>query len=160
MRRAALALISTAAGLVLLLTFKTHAVSVTTQPSVLATGGTGAPSQAPSGGASPSPPESASPSGSTGGTTTGTVTGKATGTRYGPVQVRVTVQAGRITSVAAIEYPTQNPRDQQINAYAIPALNQEAVAANSAGIDMISGATFTSQGYITSLQSALDQVRS
>lgn len=160
MRRAALALLSTVAGLVLLLTFKTHAVPLPTPPAVLATSGTRAPSQAPTAGTSPTPLESPSPSGSTGGTTTGTVTGDAADTRYGPVQVQVTVKDGKIESVTATEYPTQGPRDQQINAYAIPALNSEAVAANGAGIDMISGATFTSEGYIASLQSALDQVRS
>jgi uncharacterized protein with FMN-binding domain len=55
-----------------------------------------------------------------------------------------------------VEYPTENPRDQQINAYAIPQLNAEAVAAQSASIDAVSGATVTSDGYIESLQSAID----
>jgi uncharacterized protein with FMN-binding domain len=85
------------------------------------------------------------------------VTGAAADTMYGPVQVRITVRSGKITAAQAVEYPENSPRDQQINAYAIPALNQETVAAGSATIDMVSGATYTSQGYITSLQSALDQ---
>jgi uncharacterized protein with FMN-binding domain len=86
-----------------------------------------------------------------------TYTGDAVDTRFGPVQVAITVQNGRITAVNATEYPQNNPRDEQINAYAIPQLNQEAMSAKSASIDMVSGATYTSQGYLSSLQSALDQ---
>lgn len=56
-----------------------------------------------------------------------------------------------------MEYPLDTPRDQQINAYAIPRLNAEAVTAGSAHIDTVSGATYTSQGYVGSLQSALDK---
>jgi uncharacterized protein with FMN-binding domain len=86
-----------------------------------------------------------------------TVTGAAWPTIYGPVQVRITVAGGRITAATAVEYPTGTPRDEQINAFAIPQLNQEAVAAGSAHIDTVSGATYTSGGYIGSLQSALDK---
>ena len=57
----------------------------------------------------------------------------------------------------AVEYPENTPRDEQINAYAIPTLNREVLAADSAHIDMVSGATYTSQGYVGSLQSALDK---
>jgi uncharacterized protein with FMN-binding domain len=85
------------------------------------------------------------------------VTGAAWPTVYGPVQVKITVAGGRVTAAAALEYPTETPRDQQINAYAIPRLNQEAVAAGSARIDTVSGATYTSGGYIGSLQNALDR---
>jgi uncharacterized protein with FMN-binding domain len=85
------------------------------------------------------------------------VTGSGASTRYGPVQVQVTVTNGQITSVDAVEYPTQSGRDRQINARAVPELNQEAVTAQSAKIDMVSGATYTSTGYITSLQSALNK---
>jgi uncharacterized protein with FMN-binding domain len=56
-----------------------------------------------------------------------------------------------------VEYPTDTPRDYQINSFAIPQLNSEAVAAGSAHIDAVSGATYTSQGYLGSLQSALDK---
>jgi uncharacterized protein with FMN-binding domain len=90
--------------------------------------------------------------------TTKTVTGSAADTRYGPVQVQITVTNGKITSASAIEYPQNDPRDQQINAYAIPVLNQEAVQAGSASIDNVSGATYTSDGYVRSLQSALNKV--
>jgi uncharacterized protein with FMN-binding domain len=71
--------------------------------------------------------------------------------------VQITVSAGAVTDVSAVSYPQGNSRDAQINAYAIPALNSEALSAGTAQIDMISGATFTSSGYISSLQSALDK---
>ena len=82
-------------------------------------------------------------------------------TSTGEIQIKgdgdVTVKAGKVTKVEAVEYPENGPRDAQINAFAIPQLNQEATSAGNANIDMISGATFTSQGYLSSLQSALDQ---
>lgn len=56
-----------------------------------------------------------------------------------------------------LEYPTDSPRDQEINSYALPELNQEAISAQSAKIDVVSGATYSSDGYMQSLQSALDK---
>jgi uncharacterized protein with FMN-binding domain len=70
--------------------------------------------------------------------------------------VRVTLKNGKITDVTAVSYPTDNPRDQEINSYAIPQLRREALAAQSAQIDSVSGASYTSDGYKQSLQSALD----
>jgi uncharacterized protein with FMN-binding domain len=70
--------------------------------------------------------------------------------------VQITVAAGRILAAQAVKYPNDNSRDEQINAYAVPMLNRAAIAAQSAGIDTVSGATYTSGGYIRSLQSALD----
>jgi uncharacterized protein with FMN-binding domain len=87
-----------------------------------------------------------------------TVTGDEVDTRWGPVQVQITVTGGKITNAQAVVYPQDNPRDQEINAYAVPTLQQETVSANSASIDMVSGATYTSTGYITSLQSALNKL--
>lgn len=140
MKRAALAAVSTVAALVMLLSFKTHSLNTVATP--------------------PAAESSAAPSASSAPTSksvTKTFTGDAADTRYGPVQVRVTVTDGKVTDATAVDYPTADPRDQQINSYAIPALNSEAVAASSASIQMISGATYTSQGYIASLQSALDK---
>jgi uncharacterized protein with FMN-binding domain len=88
---------------------------------------------------------------------TTTVTGSAAQTKYGPVQVQLTVANGQITAVDAVVYPTSSSRDRQINARAIPQLDQEALTAQNAKIDTVSGATYTSTGYRTSLQSALDQ---
>jgi uncharacterized protein with FMN-binding domain len=89
--------------------------------------------------------------------TSGTVTGTVADTRWGPVQVQITVAGGSITNVAVVQYPNSNGKDQEINARALPILIQETLKAQSAGIDMVSGATYTSDGYVTSLQSALDQ---
>jgi uncharacterized protein with FMN-binding domain len=85
------------------------------------------------------------------------VTGPAVDTRWGPVQVQVTVSGGRIAGVEVVEYPTGNRRDRQINAYAVPQLVAETLDAQSADIDMVSGATVTSEGYVGSLQAALDE---
>jgi uncharacterized protein with FMN-binding domain len=73
------------------------------------------------------------------------------------VQVQITVTNGKITAAEAVVYPTENGRDVEINSYAVPALNDEAVQAQSASIDMVSGATVTSEGYLSSLQSAIDK---
>ncbi|MET2011850.1 FMN-binding protein [Microbacterium chocolatum] len=94
------------------------------------------------------------------GLTDGTFTGTAGSTRYGPVQVQITVAGGQITDVQVPQYPSGNSRDRQINERALPVLVSETIDAQSAEIDMVSGATYTSDGYTQSLQSALDQARS
>jgi uncharacterized protein with FMN-binding domain len=101
--------------------------------------------------AAPSPTES-SP-----GSSARTVAGTVAQTQWGPVQVEVTVEDGKVTDVSVPRYPDGNPRDQQINAYALPILVQETLDAQSADIDMVSGATVTSDGYRRSLQAALDE---
>ena len=98
-----------------------------------------------------------SSSGSTGSTAGGTVTGPVVQTRWGPVQVRITVEGTRITDVSVVQYPNGNQRDEEINSYALPILVKDTLTAQSAGIDMVSGATVTSDGYLQSLQGALDQ---
>lgn len=87
----------------------------------------------------------------------GTFTGDSVDTRWGPVQVQITVSGGKITAVQAVVYPTDNPRDVEINNQALPILADEAVKAQSSQIDTVSGATVTSDGYISSLQSAIDK---
>jgi uncharacterized protein with FMN-binding domain len=86
-----------------------------------------------------------------------TVTGDVAQTRWGPVQVALTVDGGTITSVRVPQYPSGNGRDEEINNRALPVLVRETLAAQSASIDMVSGATVTSTGYQRSLQSALDR---
>jgi uncharacterized protein with FMN-binding domain len=88
----------------------------------------------------------------------GTATGDAVDTRYGPAQVRVTVRNRKIRSVVAVELPNGDPRSQAISASAEPILRQEALSAQSASIDSVSGATYTSASYDQSLQSALDKL--
>ena len=88
--------------------------------------------------------------------TTTTVNGAPADTQYGPVQVQISIRGGRITRADAIDYPQGSSRDREINSYAIPRLDQETLDAQSANIDTVSGATYTSDGYRQSLQSALD----
>ena len=141
MRRIVIGLMSTLSGLVLLFSYHTSTNSGT----AVASGGT-------SGGTT-----SGGTSGGTASGSSGTYTGDAVMTRWGVVQVEITVKNGKITKSEAVQYPSDNPRDQEINAYAVPALNDEAVQAQSADIDAVSGATVTSDGYVQSLQSAIDQ---
>lgn len=158
MLRAILAIVGTAAGLIFLLSFKTHSTSVATTPPAAVSGTPGA-SGAASAPSSDAPGTSSPSSSSTGGATATakTVTGEAADTRYGPVQVKITVKNGKLAAADAVVYPQNDPRDAQINAYAIPELGKEALAAGSARIDTVSGATYTSEGYVASLQSALDK---
>ncbi len=86
------------------------------------------------------------------------VNGTVAQTVWGPVQVQVTISAGKISDVIALQVPDQSFRDQQINSYAVPQLRQEVLSAQSAHVDTVSGATVTSDGYVRSLQAALDSV--
>ena len=100
-------------------------------------------------------------SGSSGSTSTSsaakTYAGDAVMTRYGNVQVQITVKDGKITTAEVLQVPWNDRHDQMINSEAVPVYNQEAVAAQSAQIDVVSGATYTWDGYTQSLQSAIDQ---
>lgn len=86
-----------------------------------------------------------------------TITGSVAQTEWGPVQVEITVSGSQITHVQVLQYPNDNPKDVQINSYALPVLVDETLSAQSADIQMVSGATVTSDGYISSLQAALDE---
>jgi len=184
MKRAVVTTLVTVTGLVLLLSFKSHATAAKV-PTVIAGGqDQAAASGSPLDQAAASPIPSATPThrrhhhatpaatpaasqpratpsktpSPSPASVSKTVTGDTVQTQYGPVQVQVTVRSGTITHAVAIQYPSQQPLDQQINSYAIPQLEQETVAAGSAHIDMVSGATYTSEGYIASLQSALNKL--
>ncbi|MFF3463287.1 FMN-binding protein [Streptomyces sp. NPDC001984] len=145
LRRIVLASAATVSGIVLLLALKPH-----TNPAVAA----GVPIPTPAGSAGASASAAAPATGSK------TVTGNSVDTRWGPVQVRITLKNGKLTDVTPVVYPQENPRDQEINSYALPQLRREALAAQSAQIDTVSGATYTSDGYRQSLQSALDSAGS
>jgi uncharacterized protein with FMN-binding domain len=144
MRRIVMWVLSTVTAIVLLFGYHTSTSGPTTteQVAVAPIGGTSTTSSASSSGATSS---------------SRTVTGPAVDTRWGPVQVEVTTSAGKVTAVNVMEYPTGNPKDQEINSYALPVLVQETLDAQSADIDMVSGATVTSDGYVQSLQAALDE---
>jgi uncharacterized protein with FMN-binding domain len=156
-RRILLSTLATVIGVLLLLSLKPHA----TAGAADAADRPAAPVPTPSASApSTTAGSSSTSSGGTGsGSTTGTrtVDGDTVQTRYGPVQLRVTLKAGKITAVSAVQLPSGNPRDEEISGFAVPELTQAALAAQSANIDTVSGATYTSEGYIQSLQSALDK---
>ncbi|MFE0461666.1 FMN-binding protein [Kitasatospora sp. NPDC058965] len=161
MRRTLVTGAATASLVVLLLGLKPHgSATAGTQAPISSDQGAAAPAAAPSAGATAS---GATPSGAASASTgqaasgTRTVTGNAVDTRFGPVQVRITLTGGKLTKVDVLQYPSESGRDREINAYALPQLNQEAIAAGGANIDAVSGATYTSDGYTRSLQSALDQ---
>ena len=152
MRKITMWLFSTVAAVILLFSYRTSTHSGVDSAAVPATEPSNSTTTTPTTGASPSP--SASNSSSTSGTKT--YTGSTASTRWGDVQVSITVTDGKITSVQVPVYPNNNGRDQEINSYALPILVQETVTAQNADIDTVSGATVTSDGYLQSLQSALD----
>ena len=187
MKKIVYAVLATVTGLVLLFSYRTSLEVVTPAASGAAgttgatgtagttksatgsstgtsTGGTSSGTSA--GSSSSGSTDSTSSTGSTGSTTSssglkdGSFRGQAVDTRYGAVQVAITVSGGQITDVSVPQYPNTERRDEQINAQAIPILVSETKSAQSAQIDMVSGATFTSDGYTQSLQSAIDQAKS
>ena len=87
----------------------------------------------------------------------GTYTGGVASDQWGQVQVQVTVSGGRVTNVQALQYPTERRRSAFINSQAVPVLQSEAVQAQSANVNIVSGATLTSEAFQQSLQSALTQ---
>ena len=90
----------------------------------------------------------------------GTYTGTSEQTRYGNVQVKITVSGGKITEVTAVQLTDREQRSVQISAYAAPILRQEVLASQSASVANVNGATYTTDGYLSSVQSALDQAKS
>ncbi|MFI5614396.1 FMN-binding protein [Amycolatopsis sp. NPDC051903] len=150
MRRIAIAFAATVSVLVLLFSYHTS----TNQDPVAANARLPGVVRPPSGTSAPAtPPASATPGSAAGG---GTFSGQAADTPYGPVQVEITVSGGRITDARVLQVPQESGRDVRINSEAVPVLNQETLQAQNAQIDTVSGATYTSEGYLQSLQSALD----
>ena len=152
MKRITFWFLSTLSVVVLLFGYDGSTATTTTAspPAVVSSGGTTSSST----GSSNSSSSSSSSSSTTKSTT---VTGAVASTQWGPVQVQLTLNGGEITKVSVLQYPNGNGKDAEINSYALPILTQETTSAQSASIDMVSGATVTSTGYIQSLQSALDQ---
>ena len=149
MKRITFWLLSTLSVVVLLFGYDASNASTTATPPTSIVAGT-------SGSTGSSSGTSAS-SGSSSSDVSKTVTGAVASTQWGPVQVELTVAGGKITNVTVLQYPSGNPKDEEINDYALPILVQDTLNAQSAEIDMVSGATVTSDGYVRSLQSALDQ---
>ena len=167
MRRVILAVTGTIAGLAALLSFKSHVPSSPLAATASGSGGTSA------AGASPSASSSAKGGGQTevvpGAFPQGSIAknlpagetavdGKVANTSYGPVQIQLIKRSGKIVKVAVLVQPTNTLHDVQIGEFAFPKLISETLAAQDAKIDAVSGASYTSAGYIQSLQSALDKV--
>jgi uncharacterized protein with FMN-binding domain len=162
MRRAILALGSTIAGIVVLLSFKTHGIMSLATPAA-------APSTAGAAGTSPAAGAADAAGAATAPATrprrhrrrataqTRKVAGAVAETARGPMQVELTVAGQRITAVTMLQQTNDGPDSDQIDAVAIPRLISETLDAQSAKIDAVSGASYTSEGYIQSLQSALDK---
>ncbi len=159
MRRITLWFISTVAVLVLLFSYRTSTSGPGNGNAVAGTGSGAGIVSSPAAGAAPTPTGSAG-SGSTSGSAADSgalvVNGSAAQTRWGPVQVQVTITGGKITEVTVLQQPNGNREDREINSYALPQLREEVLSAQSADIDGVSGATVTSDGYRRSLQAALD----
>ncbi len=108
-------------------------------------------------GSSSSPGKSSASTASQAPSVNGKFTGNTVYTRYGAVQLEITVSKSTITDVTMLQEPNTNSYDLQIDHYVVPILIRESISAQSAHIQMISGATYTSTGYVQSLQSAIDK---
>jgi uncharacterized protein with FMN-binding domain len=126
--RAPLVLAATATGVAALLNFHPHRVAPTVAGTSAATAGTGT-----------------------------AYTSAVEPTRYGNVQVRITVSGGKVTGISTVQIPAGDPRSSQISSWAEPVLREEALTAQNASIDFVSGATYTSEGYRAALASALQR---
>jgi uncharacterized protein with FMN-binding domain len=161
MRRALLALSSTVAGLILLLSFKTHVPGATGAGTTAASGSGGSAAGAGSadmaGGGQASRPARSSRAPHRSRSRVRTVTGTVASTPYGPMQVRLTLAGQAITKVTVLQRTDDGGESNQIDGSAIPRLVDETLAVQSARIHAVSGASYTSAGYRRSLQSALDQ---
>ncbi|MFF4274025.1 FMN-binding protein [Streptomyces sp. NPDC001536] len=142
LRRVVLAGVATVSGIVVLLSLKP---------------GTAATDASAAGGAAPQQSAAAQESAQGGAqAATGTATGDAVDTQYGAIQVRITFVNNKITKAETVQQPKGGQSDQ-ITGNAVPKLNAATLAKQSAQIDTVSGATYTSEGYKKSLQSAIDK---
>jgi uncharacterized protein with FMN-binding domain len=171
MKRVILSVVGTIAGVVALLSFKSEAPVATSRdglPSAAlpghstgvtshTSGSNGSASRTTAAPPDPSATTHASSTTQASRPTAASYTGSAEQTRYGIVQVKVTVSDKKITNVAFVQLTAFDGRSAQINSYAAPILLRETLSAQSANINSVSGASYTSQGYLQSLQSALDQ---
>jgi uncharacterized protein with FMN-binding domain len=164
MRRVILSIVGTVAGLVALLSFKSHLPSVPSA-SAATSGSAGTSSSAGSSASSASASSSSStvpgefPQGSLAGQLASgetAVNGKVATTVYGPVQIQLIMRNRKIVKVAVLQQPQNTIRDIQIGEFAFPKLISETLTAQDAKVDAVSGASYTSAGYMQSLQSAVD----
>lgn len=177
MRRYPVVIGVTAAGLAGVFAYHTHGAAALgpSSPAAVATGPAGgsqaprggrAPTTttgagAPGGGSSPTTPTTTTPT-TTAPTTTAPATVSATGTAeqygYGVLSVRVTATGAKLSALSVVTLQTAEAYSQQLAQAVIPMLRREVLAAQSARIAAISGATYTSEAYAASVQSALDKL--
>ena len=163
MKRILLSVTGTVLGLVALLSFKSHGHPIGASGTLPSAGlpsssGSTTPSTSPrSSSSSTSAPPRPRTSSSSAAAANRTVAGDAVQTQYGVVQVQVVVNGKKISNVSFLQLTAYDGRSQQINSQAAPILLQETLSAQSANIDTVSGASYTSEGYVQSLQSALDR---
>jgi uncharacterized protein with FMN-binding domain len=153
--RAAVAIVATAIAVVLLFSFKTPALARPHTPAADVSTASPTPSASPAPSGSGAPTPTPSPAGPT--YRDGQYTGQDFPNQFGDTQVKVTISGGRITDVQALQLPYDRRRSLEISQYAAPQLHDEVLQAQSAQIDSLSGATYTSDAYAQSVQSALDQ---
>lgn len=163
MKRVILSVVGTVVGLVSLLSFKTHGHPLTAAgglpaASLPSTDATTAPATASSTASSTASQSGSATQHSSAAAAARTVSGQAIDTRYGIVQVQVTASGKKITNVQFLQLTAFDQRSQEINSYAAPILLQETLQTQAAQVDVVSGATYTSQGYMQSVQSALDSL--
>lgn len=159
MRRAPIVLIATVLGTAGVLLFKplsTTSVASATSADTGASSSGSAATSPPSSGASGSGGSSSSSGSSSSGAADGTYTGEAETTRFGTTQVKVTISGGRITEITTVQLNQNEPRSVQISQSAVPTLRSEVLSKQTAAVDAVSGATYTTAQYEASLQSALD----
>jgi uncharacterized protein with FMN-binding domain len=144
MKRAPIVLTATVAGLAATLGFNARAARPAGTPATVTT-------------TTAAPAGNSASSGTSSSSSTKTVTSDAVPTQYGDVQLKVTVSRGKITKIEPVQLPSNDPKSVEIAGYAEPLLRRSALAKQSANIDVVSGATYTSEGYKAALQSALDR---
>jgi uncharacterized protein with FMN-binding domain len=168
MRRAPIVVTATVLGTAGVLLFKPLPVSSLTGTSSASSDGSASSTSSDSSSSTSSSSAAASPSssasassGSSSSSSAKAISATATGAletdRYGNTQVKVTITNGRITQVAVLAYNDGDPRSAEISQQAIPLLRQEVLSKQTAAVDAVSGATYTSNAYEASLQSALDK---
>jgi uncharacterized protein with FMN-binding domain len=122
-------------------------------------GQSSAPSAAPSAASSAAPTAASAPTSAPAPSTAAkTVNGDAVQTRFGPVQVAVSFSGHTITKLNVLQVPQESGRDMEIASYSVPVLNQEVLSSQSTKVDTVGGATYTSEGYLQSVQSAIDKL--
>jgi uncharacterized protein with FMN-binding domain len=159
MRRSPIVLSATVLGTAGVLAFHPHAPAAApaaATPAKTSTGTAGSASGSASTGSGSG--SGSSGSSSSAASTTKSATGDAIATQYGDAQVRVTVKDGKVVKIEALQLQGNDPRSLEISSSAEPVLRQEALSKQSADVDAVSGATFTSASYTQSLQSALDKL--